>query len=163
MNMRQNLIDLYNNLQKNEILLRLLYYKPKNGLDNPLDTTKANVLDMKDKANVIKNILVPSDKTIDLTLESEICRICLYNGSRRPQHNYFAHDQDFVLDVYVHFNIDEKDFRLTWILDHLNSLMGNKEITGAGKVKFVIGTPIIATPKGYIGYKMVYQFIGLED
>ncbi|MGG3892017.1 hypothetical protein [Metabacillus fastidiosus] len=173
MNLRQNLIDIYMKLSVNEKLIRLLHYRPPKldpndskspyslG-DDPLSPSKHDLVTSKEILNILNQVLIRTDKTFDLTT-TPINRICMYAGTRKPQHNYFSNDQDFVFDVYVHSALDEVDLRLTWICDTLNELMFNKEVTGASKIKFVIGHNIATTPKNWVGYKMVYRFIGLED
>lgn len=163
MQQRKHLIDIYKKLSVNETLVRLLHYKPVDASDNPLDPLKPDLATGDTLYDILAQVLIPTDKTVDLTT-TPLNRICMYSGNRKPQYNnYFSHDQDFVFDVYVHYTIDEIDQRLTWICDTLDGLMFNKEITGAGKVHFVIGHPITNTPTNWIGYKMVYKFIGLED
>lgn len=163
MNLRQHLIDLYKFLSNKDELIRLLHYIPSDYSDNPLDVTKSDIVGADNQYDILSQVLIPSDKTVDLTT-SVINRICMYPGTRKPQYNnYFSSNQDFIFDIYVHYSVDEIDQRLTWICDTLNDLLFNQKITGAGKIHFVAGFPITNAPTNWIGYKMVYKFIGLED
>lgn len=174
---RQQLLDIFNKLQKNEKLMRLLYYTPKNALDDPLAENKQNVTEFDDEKfqKIIKNSLIPSDKKFDLDVDnSELCRICMYNGDRIPQsyrsqstHLYSKNNQVatqyMVFDVYVHLNIDIVDLRLSWICDVLDQLLVNEEITGISKFEFIQSAPITNTPDGYCGYRMIYTLLTLQE
>ena len=149
MNTKQNLIDVYKQLSVDEQLIRLLDERAVGQTDEAL--------------GILAKVLVPMDKVFDLDTEP-INRICMYLGNRTPQRNsYFSHDQDFVFDIYVHYTFEELDLRLSLIRDTLDKLIFNEKITGAGKVHFVMGHIITNAPTRWIGYKMVYKFIGLED
>lgn len=174
MKLKEALEKLYIDLSKDETLLRLLHYIPKNALDNPLDTSKSDVLSKSNSYNIISKILVPSDKTYDLVLESKMCRICFYTGTRKPQASYngasrrqqdnpYASDQIYNFDVYVHVDIDIVDFRMTWICDRLNELLLLNSITDVGDFILAFSSPIGNTPKGFIGYKLAYTTTSLQE
>ncbi len=77
--------EFYHLLVNDEKLLRLLYYMPKDTEDDPLDPLKMNVSQLPEKDHILQNVLVIGDKTNDLALETNTCRICFYTGSRIPQ------------------------------------------------------------------------------
>ena len=159
MNMRKNIHDLYMQIINNEEILRLLAYQSKNFNDSPLDSSKPNILDMpvNSKFNLIDKHVLMTAKTSDITVNEKICRLCIYSGRRRPTHNYALAEQDIVFDVYVHFDIDIVDMRLTWICDTINDFVHASKFTGVSGVHFLFGEPIHNAPDGYIGYKLVYR------
>lgn len=167
MDLRGSLKKLYITLSSHENLLRLLHYKPVNALDNPLDTQKPDINSLPDKYDIVEKVLMPSDKKYDLDLKSELCRICFYTGTRKPQESYnpaarrqqdnvYMADQVYNFDVYVHVDIDIKDFRMTWICDTLNEILDKEHVTDIGDFRLAFSSPINNTPDGFIGYKMAY-------
>lgn len=169
MDLQGSLKKLFITLSSHEKLLRLLHYIPANALDNPLDTKKPDInsLPDEDKYNIVEKVLMPSDKKYDLDLQSELCRICFYTGTRKPQDTYnpaarrqqdnvYVADQVYNFDVYVHVDIDIKDFRMTWICDTLNEILDKKHVTDIGDFRLAFSSPINNTPDGFIGYKMAY-------
>ncbi len=174
MKLKESLEKLFIELSKDEELLRLLHYVPKNALDDPLDKLKPDITSLKDKHKIIEKVLIPSDKTYDLVLESKMSRICFYTGSRKPQTSYnnvsrrlqdnpYSSDQVYNFDVYVHVDIDIVDFRMTWICDRLNELLLLNRITDIGDFILAFSSPINNTPKGFIGYKMAYSTTSLQE
>lgn len=159
MKMRENMQAIKKLLANDETLLRLLYYKPSNYNDNPLDPLKSNIGSMDEdvKWEIIEDVIKSTEKTSDLD-ESTKCRVLFYAGTRTSTNNYLLAEQEIVFDVLVHIAAyDEKDMRLSWICDHLNSMIGDKQITGIGKAYFA-GGGIIAAPVGYVGYRLVFNF-----
>lgn len=159
MNMRENLIRVYRKLMADEELLRLLYYKPENSVDDPLDPLKENVLDKPEteKWDIIEDVIAKTEN-LDGMDEDRKCRVLMYLSTRRPSGgNYWVSDQDLVLDVVVHKDFDDKDFRMAWISDKLNEILFNNHVAGTGKLRFVNGTPI-SVPDGYVGYRLIYSF-----
>ncbi|MFJ3388765.1 hypothetical protein [Lysinibacillus sp. NPDC086135] len=174
MKLKESLEKLFIKLSKDEELLRLLHYVPKNALDDPLDKSKKDILSMTDKFKIIEKVLIPSDKTYDLVLESKMCRICFYTGTRKPQTSYsnasrrlqdnpYASDQVYNFDVYVHVDIDIMDFRMTWICDRLDELLLLNKVTDVGDFILAFSSPINNTPKGFIGYKLAYATTSLQE
>lgn len=158
MMMRENLQDIYRLLTQDETLLRLLYYKPSNYNDNPLDKSKQNILDMEEseKWKIIQDRIVTTIKTSGLDKEKK-CRILFYPGKRHSTGNYLISSQLINFDVLVHIEFDEIDMRLSWICDHLNELLFKNRITGVGKISFVDGDKLL-TPDEYVGYRLIYRF-----
>lgn len=174
MKLKEALEKLFIELSNDEELLRLLHYIPKNGLDNPLDKIKKDILSRDDRHTIISKVLTPSDKTYDLVLESKMSRICFYTGTRKPQTNYsgssrrlqdnpYSSDQIYNFDVYVHVDIDIVDFRMSWICDRLNELLLLNSITDVGDFILAFSSPINNTPKGFIGYKLAYTTTSLQE
>lgn len=174
---RKQLLDIFNTLQTDEKLMRLLYYIPKNALDDPLSGSKKDVtkFDTEEFQKIISNSLIPADKKNDLDVDnSELCRICMYNGERFPQSyrssatNMYSTNnqvvtQYMIFDVYVHLNIDIIDLRLSWICDRLNDLLVNEKLTGISQFEFYQSTPIYNTPKGFSGYRLAYKVLTLQE
>jgi hypothetical protein len=174
MKLKESLEKLFIELSKDEELLRLLHYDSKNALDDPLDKLKPDITSLKEKHKIISKVLMPSDKTYDLVLDSKMCRICFYTGTRKPltsyntssgrlQDNPYASDQVYNFDVYVHVDIDIIDFRMTWICDRLDELLLLNRITDVGDFILAFSSPINNTPKGFIGYKLAYTTTSLQE
>ncbi len=159
MRMRESLQTIYRVLTTDETLLRLLYYKPSDSFDNPLDSEKANILDMDDsqKWAIIQDVIKTTPSVANLDTEPK-CRICMYHGTRDNNRNYLIANQKIIFDVLVHFDFDNVDQRLSWICDRLNELMFDKRITGIGRVGFVRGTIIPSSYENYIAYRLIYEF-----
>jgi len=159
MSMRKSIRDIYMTFINDETLLRLLYYPPKNlgtNTPDPLSVTNPNILDMSDDAKweVINDRIAMTPTVSDLDT-TEKCRLLFYAGRRSPG-NFIYADQEIICDILCHFNY-EKDQRSTWISDRVNELLVQERITGIGKVDFKSGG-ITGSPKGYIGYRLVYEF-----
>lgn len=158
MKLRQNIADFFKVLSADEELCRLLAYKPKNALDNPLSPTKPNVLTSSEYHSLISQRLLMSPKTNDLD-STPMNRICIYLGHRSNQSgSWEVKNQDVVIDVYSHIDdFDAVDTRCLWICEKINELVENKHITGIGKVFNQNIYVIPNAPSGYIGYKMIYH------
>lgn len=153
MRMRENLIELYTVFYNNQPLLKLLYYPSTSYYDDPL--TKPNITDQNIKKDLVKRSIVVDD----LTVERNKGRVLVYpDGRFNASHNYGLADQIVNIDIFVPIKMDEVDFRLAWICDHVNSLLHNERITGVGKIVFRGGRPIIKAVKDYIGYQLSYEF-----
>lgn len=174
MNLKKGLDDLFKVLSNDEILLRLLHYIPEDASDKPLDNTKPDVLSLKNKWEIIDKVLMPTDKKYDLDLESKICRLCFYTGTRQPLQNYnqtsrslsdnpYASSQNYNFDIYVHVDIDHIDGRLTNIADRLNEILLLERVADVGEFVLDFGSPINTTPDGLIGYKLVYNTVSLQE
>jgi len=153
MNLRKNLIDIFNHIGNDKELLRLLYYP-----SDPLNPSKQDVQSLPDFQKIRSERIIRSPKTNDLTVDKGICRICMYMGNRTPDNRAYA-DQDIVFDVYAHIDkYDINDARSLWICDKINELLSMERVTGIGKMlsnrMLIIGNP----PSGYIGYKLIYTF-----
>ena len=44
-----------------------------------------DVSQLPEKDGILNNLIVLGDKTSDLASDTNICRICLYTGTRMPQ------------------------------------------------------------------------------
>lgn len=165
MNMRKNIIDIYNSIVSNEEILRLLIYNPINALDNPLDQSKPNILDIpvSERFEIIDKHVLRTPKASDITVSEKISRLCMFPAKRRPTRNYEVADQDMIFDVFVHHDIDHMDLRLSWLCDHINNFINDSRITGIGSIRFVDGSPIFNPPEGYTGYRLVYRFGSVKN
>lgn len=149
------LVKFFNTLAQDETLKRLLIYKPKNSLDDPLDKAKPNIgMDW----NKIDDVIIKSPKTDELS-KKPMCRICMYLGYNVTTNNAKVNTQDMMFDIYVHIEgFDEVDFRLAQIRDRLNDLLQDKRIAGANKTTLRTGFPLANPPSGYAGHRMIYKF-----
>jgi hypothetical protein len=152
MNLRKNLIDIFNRVGNDETLLRLLYYT-----SDPLNPSKQDVKSLSNFQTIRSERIIRSPKTDDLTTKA-ICRICMYMGNRSSLNNRYA-DQDIVFDVYAHIDqYDKNDARSLWICDRINELLSLEMVTGIGKMLSDRMLIIMNPPNGYIGYRLVYTF-----
>ena len=95
----------------------------------------------------------------DLTVERNKGRVLIYPNNRYNTYNYNVAKQVVNIDILVPIKMDEVDFRLAWVCDHVNSLLHDERITGLlGKVTFRGGTPIRVGKDSYIGYQLSYEF-----
>jgi hypothetical protein len=156
--LRENLQDIFKLLSGDEVLLRLLFYKPVSPVDDPLSEQKANILSksLTEKWAIINDIIKTVPKDDDLET-AEKCRLFIFPGSRRSMGSYVLANQVFVFDVLTHFAFEDMDQRMEWVCDRINDLISQERITGVGKANFVSGNPIGA-PKGYVGYRLTYDF-----
>lgn len=146
---------IYKTVSSDDIMLRLLYYKPQNGLDDPLSPSKTNVLDLPNSYEIIDDVIKFAPKVDDLTSKN-ICRLLFYPGRRSPTKNHQTSSQEFVFDLLVHIDdFQLKDLRMEKIVDRLGEIMFGKRIMGLGKVESNGGNPLGAPPN-YIGYQIVY-------
>jgi hypothetical protein len=163
MMMRKMIQDIYKVLVQDETLLRLLHYKPKDALDDPLDPSKPNILDMEEKSKwkIINDCVATTPQVSDLDT-SEKCRILFYFGRRERTDNYLFANQEIIFDVITHVDFDGVDQRLSWICDRVNELIFNKRLTGIGKIYFSGGGIMNNVPNNYTGYKLLYT-VGSEN
>lgn len=158
MTMRDNIQEIYKFLTVDETLLRLLTYQPSSAADDPLDTSKPNILDMdiEAKEKLIQDRIVTAPKFVDLDKEIK-CRLLIYHGHGRKSSNHLFTRQEFCFDVFTHFMFDNVDQRLSWLCDRLDELMEKKLITGFGNMASKDRRPVSA-PNDYSGYRLVYEF-----
>jgi hypothetical protein len=160
MSMRQSIRDLYMKLI-NEKLLRLLYYPPEDlgkSIPDPLSPSNPDILSLPadQKWAIIDDRILLTPKTDDL--DNPKCRLMFYPGRRYSTNtNYLFANQEIIFDILVHFSF-ERDQRSMWICDTINEIIFNQRITGVGKVLYKQGGQI-NSPDGYVGYRLVYEFI----
>ncbi|RYI30609.1 hypothetical protein EVU96_09340 [Bacillus infantis] len=143
-----------------EELMRLLHYSPKNGMDDPLDSSKPNILDKpsEEKWDIIRHHIVPAIKLDDLEEEKK-CKVFYYAGRGNPTNsNYLFSNQEYIFEVLVPYDFQIIDKRLEMICDRINDLVFNKPIGGLGNVLFRGRTPISVT-KDYLGFRLVYEYV----
>jgi hypothetical protein len=154
MNLRQDLIKVFNIISNNKEVMRLLYY-PK----NPLDESNADVETLPNFKEIRKTRIIRSPKSDDLTDEN-ICRICMYMGRRRNGSNQKFASQEIILDVFAHIDtFDINDARSLWICDKINELLSNQPVTSGWKMSSENFAILSNVPKGYIGYRLIYEFV----
>lgn len=153
MNLRKNLIDIFNRVGNDKDLLRLLYYP-----SDPLNPSNQDVQKLPDFQKIRSERIMRSPKTDDLTTKA-ICRICMYMGNRTPSNNQVYANQDIVFDVYAHIDqYDKNDARALWICDRINELLSMERVTGIGKMLSDRMLIIPNSPNGYIGYRLIFTF-----
>jgi hypothetical protein len=151
--------DIYKVLISDEILLRYLHYIPTSRIDDPLDTSKENILDKDIDTlwGIIDDVIVPAPKLSDI-VETQKSRLLVYAGyGRGSNSNYLFSNQEYEIDIFVHADTQTLDFRMEKIHDRVNELLFNKHIAGLGKLLFK-GRQPIGGIKDYIGYKLIYHF-----
>ncbi|MBX6361879.1 MAG: hypothetical protein IRZ03_17605 [Acidobacterium ailaaui] len=147
----------YSVLVNDEQLLRYLYYHPTNYSDDPLSPTKADVTTMPNTWDIRRNLIKKSKVVDDLNVDTNINRILVFPGKRRPQYNnYLFASQLVVIDSLVRIKDDDIDCRQSKINDRINDLVFDERIGGVGKVSFKDGDQIGAPP-GFVGYRLIYE------
>lgn len=165
MKMRDNVMEIYKILANDEMLLRLLYYAPSNLGDDPLDSSKPNILDkpIEEKWQIIQDVIKSGIKQSELDSIPK-CRLLIYPGNRRgSRNNYLLSNQDIVIDVITHITFDNVDFRCSWICDRVNELLNNTSFIGVSKLYFIDGGQITNLPSEYVGYRLVYRFVSPNE
>lgn len=147
-------------INSDEELLRLLHYKPENKLDNPLDISKPNILDLpiEEKWEIIDDCIVNAPKFTEIQDEAKSFLMYYCGYGRRNSKNYLFSDQEFHFDVITPDTFQTMDRRNEKICDRINKIIFGKNIVGMGKMLPKDRMPI-NTPKGYNGYRLVYEFV----
>lgn len=163
---RRIIQDVENKLQKDEKILRLLYYPPadlRTSTPEPLSKDNPNILDLPlgEYWDILDERILTSTKSDDLE-EKALCRLYVYAGKRRPAiGNIRIVKQEIVVDVFCHMSYD-KDMRLEWIADYLSSALFLKRISGGlGRLDYRTGYEFVA-PTGYQAYRHVYEISGTK-
>lgn len=152
--MKDNMTDIFKILSTDETLLRLLYYQPANAVDDPLSSSKTNILSMTNKWDIILDRIKTIPKTDDLVKEVK-CRLLFYPGKRSNTRNYLLAGQEIVFDIMTHFLFEEVDLRQESIIDRINELICNQKVAGVGDANFKGGGQIPA-PEMYVGFRVIY-------
>lgn len=158
--MRLFINNIYTKLREDEMLMRLLHYKPEDYYTkvlDPLSKALPNIVDNSEKYwDIVDKVIITGTKTSDIQ-EKGICRIYLYAGrSRGKFQSHYLIDQEVVLDVFVHESY-EKDLRTPWICDRIKELIALEYIAGYGKLTFVAGNQR-DSPIGYSKYELVFEY-----
>lgn len=156
------LADIYKTLITDETLLRLLYYPPESLADSipdPLSDHNPNMLDKPREE--LWSIIQDAIKKVP-PIESPVLKrahIYIYPGKRTPnrQNNSYSKKQ-VIFDVVSHFDFEDVDFRSMRITDRLCELFVNKNVAGINKTEDAGGGQINGLPKGFVGYKNVFEF-----
>lgn len=155
MKTRENLIDLSNHLRANESLLRLLYYLPLDSADDPLDPSKANILDLPNASDLVKDLILTTPRSDDLVNSDPRCRLLVYMGQRQLSPLSMSYQQVHI-DIFCPYSCDAMDQRLAWICDTVNGNVHDRRITGIRKLTLETGEPIVEAPVGFAGYRLIY-------
>jgi hypothetical protein len=160
MEMKKYYDDIFKVLIQDEELLRLLYYKPVDRLDNPLNGLKPNIKTLPEDEYwaIIDDRIVSAPKFNDIEKPEDDpkCRLFFYLGYGNQGNNPQFFKQEIVFEVFVHFDYENMDRRTALICDRLHKIINFKAITGMGKTKPVQRKPIPA-PNDYIGYSLIYE------
>lgn len=138
---------IYQVLIADEELMRLLNYLPQGYFNNeyhvdPLDDSLPNLVDVDsdDYWQMVDERIILGEKTSDL-LESQLCRIYIYEGRRRPVfESHVVATQEVNIDIFIHESFD-RDLRITRITDRINELIALERIAGFGKLEYTAGNP----------------------
>lgn len=150
---------LYTILSNDEHLLRLLHYPhKKNGLyvdalnraDYPDD-----IVGSRNQHRIARDHILKVAKKDDIVSVKD-CFVLISLGKRKPIfHNHLLVNQEILIDVVVHNEYQDEDYRLDDICDRLDYLVVRERI-GMGKTDIVTSLPFEA-PTGYYRYQMKYQ------
>ncbi len=160
MRLKENLQDIFKEFCNAESLdsqkfWRLMYYIPKSAIDDPLSSSKSDVLTMDNFWDDIQpRLFIFTPRSDDLTSDLPI-RVCMYPGLRVPQSNKSVSNQEIYFDVFVHSNVNDMDLRMSWILDTIHDIMFNQRLTGIFKTYEKTGVPL-SSPAGFIGYRLPF-------
>lgn len=162
MGLHQNLKDIIQVIYNDETLLRLLYYSPANLVNNvpdPLSSSLPNIMDMDigQQWDIRNERIVFSGKTSDLTPDKPMSRLYVFAGNRKADGNYLMANQELIIDIFCHNDIENGDFRSSRIIDRLNQLFVDERVTGIGKMNYYRGFPYSA-PTEYICYRHIFEF-----
>lgn len=157
---REDINGIFQELIKDEKLLRLLTYYPQdaNNLD-PLDKRLSNIVDVESDEywEIVADRIRLAEKTSDLILKPK-CIIYIGLGRRRPVFgNHILVTQEINISIYTHQDF-EADMRHVWILDRINELIVMKEISGLTRLDYIAGNPRVA-PVHYIRYDHIFGYV----
>lgn len=157
---RDGLKNVKHILSNDEILLRLLYYLPKDAHNPaPLSDELENILEMngEEKWNIIEERIVIGEKTSNLE-DIELCKVYISMGRRRPHlGNMLLVKQEIIVSINTHENYSS-DARLDWIKERINLLLLNKRVAGIGGLDLASGDPRVAS-RQYQRYDMVFVYL----
>ncbi|MCM3161011.1 hypothetical protein [Metabacillus litoralis] len=173
-----NIKDILQVLISDEKLMRLLYYKARNYLDNVLEDNpdnenyRPNILN-NDKESLFKSGVVNGNPQAKIDIitdriksapkyddlaDNEKCRLCFYLGDTTTTGNFVHNDQEVIFDVLTHVEYEEKDFRNSKIIDRLNELLFHRNITGVGKFIFTGASRQEDLVENYTCYRVTYKY-----
>lgn len=156
-------LGIYKYIRNDEKLLRLLTLPPEDlgtGIDDPLSPSLTNILDKDpEKISTIQNEHIMKSMKADDLENKKICRLYIYPGRRSPRSDsYYIASQELVIDLFVHLDYENGDFRTSRINDRLNELIVDNHIVGASSMRYLEGSPRSA-PRNYVGYESVFTFM----
>lgn len=156
--MREAINSIYKIIINDEILLRLLFYLPKDGINkDPLDPSLPNVKEMDDYWDIVNDRIMLTNKVSELQTK-EICRLYITSGRRRADsNNYYVSKQQIVINSFVHESY-YGDMRSEWISDRLSELLAIEHMNGiVGKLDYIKSDPYEA-PIQYQRYTHIYEY-----
>lgn len=148
-----------NILGNDEHLLRLLHYDYLDSEGNYRDVIQE---DLPDIVSSSKHSEIVNEHIVNTVKEDDIksiktCMLFLHAGKTRPVFgNYTLVKQELLIDILVHNDYQENDFRLDDICDRLNYLLIHERIT-MGKMDITTPIPMEA-PKEYYRFQMKYVY-----
>lgn len=152
----------YQALANDEHMLRLLAYPYLDSNGNYQDCLKLpdNIVDSSTHPKVTSEHIIRTAKLDEIeTIQS--CMLFLHQGKRKPVFgNKLLAKQEILVDVLVHNNFQEGDYRMDDICDRLDYLLVHENIS-MGKVDITTPIPMEA-PKEYYRYQMKYNYWDLK-
>ena len=148
-----------NILKNDEHLLRLLgynYLSPDGEYQDVLEPHLDNIVGSPQHHIISSEHIVNTVKVDDIK-SIKTCMVLVHLGKRRPVFsNHLLAKQEVLIDVLVHNEFQENDFRMDDICDRLDYLLVHERITMG---KFEISTPIpVEAPKEYYRFQMKYVY-----
>lgn len=148
-----------NILKNDEHMLRLLKYDYLDSFEEFQDVLSPSLPNIVGSSNHHR---IASEHIVNTVKEDDIksiktCMIFIHLGKRRPVFsNYMLAKQEILIDILVHNDFQENDFRMDDICDRLDYLLVHERIT-MGKME--ISTPIpMEAPKEYYRFQMKYTY-----
>jgi hypothetical protein len=164
-------------LQRDENLLRLLYYTANNMDDDVtiITTTRPRITpiyngnipstptdgtpckSIPEYFDIVKTLIYSTIKITDITSGTfQGCRLLFYLGQRTITSNSRYQSQRMIVDLYVHTAIDGKDYRLAKLCDRLTELVDQNRVGGIGTAQALGGVPLTLGDQ-YIGYRLLFD------
>jgi hypothetical protein len=158
---------------EDETLLRLLFYKAKSIDDDVTDNKRKDILsgtpvdkylsgvndeDPVTKQEIISDRIKPYLKFTDLK-EKEKIRITYHAGEMEKTTNLLFQNYHFTVTIFVHENIEEKDFRTIRIINRVNDQLlkvGLPRPERRLKPTFLSGS-VVELLDGYSCYQLNYK------
>lgn len=151
--------NIYSKLRQDEILMRLLYYKPLGMSDkDPLDETLTKIVDLESDLywEIVNERILLTEKLNDIEI-NPLARIYIVSGrARKDLMNKSINIQGVQIHIYTHDSY-EYDLRNSRIFNRLMYLLNNKYFGGVGALEYDSGYPV-PSPKEYTAYMHTFEY-----
>ncbi|MGG2091243.1 hypothetical protein AB1283_00570 [Bacillus sp. S13(2024)] len=169
MDLKRYYDEIFDVLRKDEVLLRYLYYKPVDRLDNPLDDSHTQIVPdfetaTDDELNkyweIVDDVIVSAPKYNDMEKSDSKpkCRLFFFLGHAKTGENHAFANQHLHVCVYTHFDFENVDRRNALICDRVFQLLANKRVNGILKIH-PVERDFTNAPINYLGYELVFKFV----